>query len=131
VRALAGRDGIELVPDLPDLRAEIVRHQVVVLPFISGGGIKNKLLEAAGMARPVVCSPRACGGLHAAEALPVIKARGGAGWARAIQALWRDESRRRQLGADARRWVLRHHSWDAAARSAEASLGRRLEARLP
>jgi glycosyltransferase involved in cell wall biosynthesis len=130
VRALAGRDGIDLVPDLPDLRAEIARHQVVVLPFISGGGIKNKLLEAAGMARPIVCSPRACGGLYAGEGLPVIEARGGAEWARAIQTLWRDESRRRQLGAEARRWVLQHHSWDAAARSAEASLGRILASRL-
>ena len=44
------RDGIDLVPDLPDLRDEIARHAAVVLPFVSGGGIKNKLLEAASMA---------------------------------------------------------------------------------
>ena len=40
--------GVELHPDLPDLRGEVRRRQVVVLPFVSGGGIKNKLLELIG-----------------------------------------------------------------------------------
>src|SRR5262249_19852526 len=54
---LAQADGIELVPDLPDLRAAVSRHQVVVLPFVSGGGIKNKLLEAAALGKAIVCTP--------------------------------------------------------------------------
>lgn len=131
VRALTGRDGIDLIPDLPDLREEIARHQIVVLPFISGGGIKNKLLEAAGMARAIVCSPRACGGLHGREGLPLVEVRGAAECARAVLALWHDEPRRRHLGADARRWVLRHHSWDAAARAAERALGQTSGGRRP
>ncbi len=47
VRSLEKAGGVRIVPDLPDLRDEIAAHQVVVLPFVSGGGIKNKLLEAA------------------------------------------------------------------------------------
>src|SRR5262249_31074932 len=31
VRALDGRDGVQVVPDLPDLRPEVARHAVVVL----------------------------------------------------------------------------------------------------
>src|SRR5262249_12513757 len=69
VLALTGRDGIELIPDLPDLRGEVARHAVVVLPFVSGGGIKNKLLEAASMGKAILCSPRACTGLSG-DALP-------------------------------------------------------------
>ena len=34
------------------VRAGVAAHQVAVMPFVSGGGIKNKLLEAAAMARP-------------------------------------------------------------------------------
>lgn len=41
--------GMILRPDLPDIRSEVRRHEVVVLPFVSGGGIKNKLLEAAAL----------------------------------------------------------------------------------
>jgi glycosyltransferase involved in cell wall biosynthesis len=54
VRRLAGRDGVVLRPDVEDLRAAVAPQAVVVLPFVSGGGIKNKLLEAAAMAKPVV-----------------------------------------------------------------------------
>ena len=39
--------------NLPDLRAEVQRREIVVLPFVSGGGIKNKLLEAAAMGMPM------------------------------------------------------------------------------
>ena len=70
-----GREGIEVVPDLPDLRLQIARHQVVVLPFVSGGGIKNKLLEAAAMGKAaIVCSQRATGGLARDGGLPLVMA---------------------------------------------------------
>src|SRR5262245_22360273 len=36
VQALAGRDGVTLVPNLPDLRPEVGRHQAAVMPFVSG-----------------------------------------------------------------------------------------------
>ena len=123
----AGRDGIELKADLPDLRDEIARHGVVVLPFESGGGIKNKLLEAASMARPIVCTPKAAEGLVGDP--PLIVCAGAAKWVDALRTLWQDAARRRDAGDRARTWVTTYHSWDQAARSAthgiEASLGAR------
>jgi polysaccharide biosynthesis protein PslH len=124
VRELASRHGFSLVPDLPDLRPEIARHQVVVLPFVSGGGIKNKLLEAASLGQAIVCTPHACGGLHAGEPLPLVCARSPRQWADAVGGLWADAGRRRQLGAQARLWVRTHHTWEAAARTALAGLDR-------
>jgi glycosyltransferase involved in cell wall biosynthesis len=122
VRALAGRDGVSLIPDLPDLRPEIARHQVVVLPFVSGGGIKNKLLEAASMGKAIVGTPQACGGLHLDGEPPFVLPRDAAEWVRAIPALWSDSPRRERLGAEARQWVLKRHSWMAAAKEAVAGL---------
>src|SRR5262249_29955923 len=121
-RRLTAHPGITLHPDLPDLRSEVVRHQVVVLPFVSGGGIKNKLLEAASMGRPIVCTPRACQGLRQETALPLVQARQPAEWVEAVVALWQDGGQRRQLGSAAREWVLRHHTWESSARAAVASL---------
>lgn len=123
VRAFADRDGIELFADVPDLREEVARHQIVVLPFVSGGGIKNKLLEASAMARPIVCSSRALGGLRGEGDLPFVEAAGERDWTRALLDLWRDELRRRRLGAAARDWVVSHHGWGAAAQLAEQALG--------
>jgi glycosyltransferase involved in cell wall biosynthesis len=122
VRALAGRDGIELVPNLPDLREEVARHQAVVLPFVSGGGIKNKLLEAASMGKALVCSAQACGGLHLGGRAPFLRARDPGQWRDGLLALWARDDLRRRLGAEARRWVLERHSWAAAARNAARGL---------
>jgi glycosyltransferase involved in cell wall biosynthesis len=123
VRALTGRDGIEMIPDLPDLRDEVARHPLVVLPFVSGGGIKNKLLEAAAMGKAVVCSARACGGLRLDGSPPMRVARSAGDWVRAMLALWADPAERTRLGAAARKWVMERHTWEAAARTALAGLG--------
>jgi glycosyltransferase involved in cell wall biosynthesis len=113
---------VALVPDLPDLRPEVARHQVVVLPFVSGGGIKNKLLEAAAMGKPLVCTAQACRGLRLEGDPPFLTARGVEEWGAALPALWADPGRRDRLGCAAREWALKKHSWAAAARDAVAGL---------
>jgi len=122
VRALAGREGIALISDLPDIRAEIARHAVVVLPFVSGGGIKNKLLEAASLAKAVVGSSKALNGLRHPERVPMICVKTASAWADAIFDLWREEARRHRLGEEAREWVIQNHSWEMAAEQALAGL---------
>ena len=122
VQDLTQQTGITIVADLPDLRAEACRHSVVVLPFVSGGGIKNKLLEAASLGRPIICTPRATGGLRRASVPPVVLASGSAKWARELIDLWSDDARRSRLGHDSRAWVLAHHTWLAAAREAISGL---------
>lgn len=126
VARLAGRDGITLLANLPDLRQQIASRSVVVMPFVSGGGIKNKLLEAAAMAKPIVATPKALRGLRSDP--PVVVARSAGDFAEAVGALWSDPTRQRHLGAEARRWVSATHTWKAAAEEAllglEASLRR-------
>jgi len=119
--------GICVVPDMPDLRAGIAAHQVVVLPFVSGGGIKNKLLEAASMGKAIVCTPRTCGGLRGEEPLPFLRAQSSDEWVEAIRGLWERPERRQQLGAEARQWVQAHHTWETAARQAVASIQGRIK----
>jgi glycosyltransferase involved in cell wall biosynthesis len=124
VRELTGRDGIDLIPDLPDLRQEVARHQAVVLPFVSGGGIKNKLLEAAAMGKAIVCSPTACGGLRLPGEKPFLLGQTPEQWVQHLTGLWQDAAARRKLGEAARRWVLEPHSWRAAALQADQGLCR-------
>jgi glycosyltransferase involved in cell wall biosynthesis len=125
----AGRDGITLLADLPDLRDSIARHEVVVMPFISGGGIKNKVLEAAAMAKPIVATPKALLGLRTPP--PVVIARSPTDFAAAVLSLWTDAVRRQQLGRDARDWVRTTHTWAAAARDAVRGLEASLHDRAP
>jgi glycosyltransferase involved in cell wall biosynthesis len=122
VRSLEKAGGVRVVPDLPDLRDEIAGHQVVVLPFVSGGGIKNKLLEAAALGKAVVCTPHACSGLLGPVDGALQQARTPAQWLRALTSLWADADLRHRQGDAARRWVTEHHTWSAAARTASAGL---------
>jgi glycosyltransferase involved in cell wall biosynthesis len=124
VRELTRVPGVELQPDRPDLRGEVTRREIVVLPFVSGGGIKNKLLEAAALGMPVVCTRRALSGLKGRPAVRVASSPGE--WAQALACLWADLAARRELGRAARRWVVEYHTWDAAARTAEAGILRSL-----
>jgi glycosyltransferase involved in cell wall biosynthesis len=128
VQSLVGRDGIELIPDLPDLRGEVAKHQVVVLPFVSGGGIKNKLLEAAAMGKPIVCSPVAINGLRRAAESSLLLAHRPADWVRLLGRLWSDPAERAERSAGVRQWALANHSWEAAARDAAEGLEKTLAA---
>ncbi len=113
---LGKRPGVELTADLPDLRPAVRGNQVAVMPFVSGGGIKNKVLEAAALGLPVVASERAVLGL--AGDPPFLRPRTPAAWADAVVNLWADPARRAAAGAAARSWVVRTHTWAAAARTA-------------
>lgn len=120
VRDLAAAPGVELHPDLPDLRTAVCRRQAVVLPFVTGGGIKNKLLEAAALGMPIVCTRWALSGT---KGKPAVRVAGSAtDWAQALAELWTNGEARRDLGSAARRWVLAHHTWDAAARNAAVGI---------
>jgi glycosyltransferase involved in cell wall biosynthesis len=121
VSDLARLPGVTIHANLPDLRSEIARHAVAILPFVTGAGIKNKLLEAASLSMPILCTRRALGGLRG-DAPPFIAADDPTVWASRLAELWGDEAQRQSLGVRAREWVLRHHTWEATAREASTGL---------
>jgi glycosyltransferase involved in cell wall biosynthesis len=123
VRELATLAGVTLIGDLPDLRSTVRSNAVVVLPFVSGGGIKNKLLEAAALGRPIVCTPAAMRGVRAAADAPFSIAENAGTVARALLETWSDPTGQHKMGSAAREWALTHHTWTASAREAIASLG--------
>jgi glycosyltransferase involved in cell wall biosynthesis len=123
VKRLAESPGISLLANVPDLRAVVGRHMLVVLPFVSGSGIKNKLLEAAALGKPIVCTPRSCRGLRSAAEAGLVTSDRPVDWINQIRELWRDDARRHRLGAQARDWVVEHHSWVSTARDALNALG--------
>jgi glycosyltransferase involved in cell wall biosynthesis len=106
--------GFELVSDLPDLRDAGSSHQVAILPFVSGAGIKNKLLEGAAMSLPIVASEKALTGLDRNK-VPFLIAKDPKEWRDHIKGLWDDADRRQVYGDQVRNWVLENHSWDSAA----------------
>mgnify|MGYP005844186481 CR=1 FL=1 len=118
VRELSRVAGIDVVGEVADVRPFAHDASVVVLPMRLGGGIKNKLLEAAAMGRPIVASPHAIKGLELPrhrDRWPAAVARDASDWVRTVARLWSDPQRAARLGQQARVWAQRHHDWHAAA----------------
>lgn len=115
---LQNRPGIRVVGPVDDLRTHAWGSAVTVLPMRCGGGIKNKLLEAAAMARPIVASPKAAQGLVFDRAQPPLAlCTTPESWIKTISNLWNDQPQRDALGQRALAWVKSHHTWEQAARS--------------
>jgi glycosyltransferase involved in cell wall biosynthesis len=129
VRKLAELPGVTLLPNVQDLRATVCQHALVALPIVSGGGIKNKLLEGAAMGRPIICTPRAAMDLRVGGQLPFLKVRQPSEWVKGLVLLWNDEPRRHALGRAAREWVSEYHSWATPARNALEAFRQSLVAR--
>jgi len=123
VRALAG-SGVEVTGFVDDVRPWVRRASLFVSPLVGGTGIKNKILQAWAMEKPVVGTPVSCGGLRVAPDENIRVAPPGPDFARACVELLGDAGRRAALGRAGRRTVLDHYTWDAKADEIEALLGR-------
>ncbi len=129
VRKLADLPGVTLLPNVDDLRATVCRHALVALPMVSGGGIKNKLLEGAAMGRPITCPLRVAMDLRSGGQLPFLQVRQPIEWVKGLVSLWNDEAQRRQLGSAAREWVSEYYSWAAPARNALKAFQQSIDAK--
>lgn len=116
VLALGGQSGITVAGEVNDIRAVAAAASVVILPMRCGGGIKNKLLEAAAMGKAIVATPHAIQGLDLPPQQMLLTAHTLEDWLSAVGRLVSDKPCRQRLGRVARQWVQRHHTWDAAAR---------------
>jgi sugar transferase (PEP-CTERM/EpsH1 system associated) len=112
VRRLAGRPGVELVGQVPDVRPFLARAAVSVAPLRLARGVQNKVLEALAMARPTVASPPSLAGLRARPGTHLLAATTPDEWVAAVLRLLDDEGLARQLGAAGRRYTEEHHCWE-------------------
>jgi glycosyltransferase involved in cell wall biosynthesis len=129
VRQAVNRPGVELMANVPDLRPAVCAAPIAIYPFVSGGGIRNKLLEGAAMARALVVSPRAIDGLPAAEADAWTVCRRPEEWVEQLIRLFDDRQASAESGRAARRWVESHYTWKRAAALAEAGMLAAIEKR--
>jgi polysaccharide biosynthesis protein PslH len=117
IRAQDARNGIEVLADVPDMRAELTRAWIAVAPMRSGTGIKNKVLEAWAAAKPAVLTTLASNGLTMDADARGQVVDDAAAMAGRILALFRDPAERRRLGRAGRALALRAHSWAEAGAS--------------
>jgi glycosyltransferase involved in cell wall biosynthesis len=120
---LAGPD-VAIEEDVDDMAALLRRAWLAVAPMRSGCGIKNKVLEAWAVGRPVVLTPLASNGLSLDDEARRWIAERPADLAERVIRLLRSGDQRRRAGEGARALAASRHTWEeAAARLSEVVLG--------
>jgi glycosyltransferase involved in cell wall biosynthesis len=113
IRDLAGADkGIVVTGYVDDIRPYLDQSGAVIVPMQSGTGIKNKVLEAMAMARPVVATPIALEGIEQAKnGVHCLVAQRPEEFADRVTTLWANPQKGDAMGKEAREMTLRLYSW--------------------
>ncbi len=85
---------------------------IVVVPLLSGGGTKLKVLEAMAMGRAVVATPIGAEGINVRDGVEMEIATTAETFAHRAAALLLDRERRHRMAAAARSLVEREYSWE-------------------
>jgi glycosyltransferase involved in cell wall biosynthesis len=114
--------GVEFTGTVPDIRGEIARAAVCVVPLRIGSGTRLKILEAAAMAKPIVSTRAGAEGLDFVNGEEIILADVPQDFARAVADLMVDPARRQRLGLAARRRVEQKYGIPALRTALRAAL---------
>ena len=122
VAALAKQDGVIVTGRVDDVRPYVRNAAVYLVPLRIGGGTRLKIFEAMAMGKAIVSTTVGAEGLPVKHGEHVWLADNPQAFARAVVSLMRDDDRRRQLEAAARKLVLERYDWSAVAGRLEDAL---------
>lgn len=126
VQALAS-SAVDVTGTVDDVRPYLARAAVFACPLQLGSGIKNKILQAWAMGRPVVATPQCLGGLSADDGRNILVRSEPRSFADAVCELLSDPQRAAALGAAGRETVVREYSWQKQATRFESLLTNALD----
>jgi glycosyltransferase involved in cell wall biosynthesis len=118
---LAGRlqaDGVRFLGHVPDARDFLASGAAMVVPLLSGGGMRVKILETMALGVPVVSTRLGASGIGARDGTETLLADGPEDLADACVSLLLDRERAVSIGRAGRKWI--HESFEAD------GIGRRL-----
>lgn len=122
--SLAQMPGVTVTGFVQDPRPYIAAAAVYVIPLLTGGGTRLKVLEAMAMSKAVVSTTLGCEGIHAEPGRDIVLADVADDFARQVLALLGDQGRREDLGRAARTFVEHHFDWQTVTQSLEQAYER-------
>ena len=108
---LAQSPGVTVTGRVADVRPYLDRATVAVAPMRVARGVQNKVLEGMAMAKTVVTTPQGLEGIDAEPGRHLIVADAPQALADAVVAVATGAADP-SIGAAAREWLIRHHSWE-------------------
>jgi glycosyltransferase involved in cell wall biosynthesis len=106
-------DRLTFIGGVPDTRPAWSRAAIGIVPLLTGGGTRLKILEGAAMGVPVVSTSVGAEGLDLTSDDAIVIRDQPTEWAAAIAELLADRERRRRMAAVARSQVEARYDWVA------------------
>ena len=131
VRELARQRNVEVVGSVPDVRPYLAQAAVSIAPFRVARGLQNKILEAMSMQVPVVGTRVAFQGIAAEPEDGIRIEDTPEAFAGAVCEFLDDPALRLDAGRRGRRFVERHHRWQAHGEALESLLTEVVGRRAP
>lgn len=113
VQALSLDRGVHVTGTVDDVRPYVESAGVFVSPLRYGAGIKNKILAAMAMQKPIVATSLSLNEIEAKPDRDVLVADRPGDFAAKVVGIIKDQSLAERLGENARRRVLDRYSWKA------------------
>lgn len=115
IARLGDLPGIEIIGYIPDIRSELWRATVSVVPLRSGGGTRLKILESLAAGCSVVSTTIGAEGLDLTNGRELVIADDDDAFAAAVVRLLRDARYRATLTQAGRQAVAEKYDWDTIA----------------
>jgi len=100
--------GIVITGRVPETRPYIASADVYVIPLLSGGGTRFKVLEAMALGRPIVSTTMGCDGFPVSSGREILLADDAEAFAERVLALLADPGRGRSLVQAGRRFAAQY-----------------------
>jgi glycosyltransferase involved in cell wall biosynthesis len=104
-------DAVEITGRVPDLRPYFEMSMIFVSPLRLGAGIKNKILEAMAMQKPVVATPLSCDGIPILQGHHVLLGITDDDLIKNVFQLFKDNKLRQQMAINGRKLVEQRFTW--------------------
>jgi glycosyltransferase involved in cell wall biosynthesis len=122
IRALGREPGVHVTGRVDDIRPYVQSAGAFVCPLRYGAGMKNKILAAMAMRKPVVATSISLEGIEARAGEHVLVADRPEDFGARIVDLLADRELARRLGDGGHRLVAERYSWGARGEALEAAL---------
>ncbi len=115
-------DGFVFTGFVTEIEPYVLQAKACIAPLVSGSGTRLKILEYAGLGRPIVATSVAAEGIDLQNDTEILLRDDWAGFSEAIIEIQADDPRWKNLGQRAKKVVQQKYRWQAIAEEFELHL---------
>ncbi len=103
---------VEIAGEVPDARDFMLSHELMVVPLLSGGGMRVKIIEGMAAAKPVISTSIGAEGIGCTHGENILLADTPTEMAEAILHCFDNKPKMQEMGRQAKAFVNKHHNID-------------------